>query len=75
MTSKKKSRAFDAHFAKVRETKGAVRYTEIISATDATPVAIGGGAKIGTFYVRKSSFRGRYPKLLSVRVRPRTGQD
>jgi hypothetical protein len=72
----KKNGAFDVHFAIERETKGAIRYTEVASATDATPVAIEGGAKVGTFYLRKSSFRrGRYPKRLSVRIRPCTAQD
>jgi hypothetical protein len=67
----KKNRPFDAHFAIERLTKNTVRYKEIVGATDATPVAVGGGAKVGQLYVQKSAFAGRYPKLLSVRVRPR----
>jgi hypothetical protein len=70
MSTKPKSRRlFTAHFAKERETKGAIRYQEVVSATDATPVNVGNGALIGTLYIRKAALRGKAPRRLIVRVR------
>jgi hypothetical protein len=60
---------FTAHFAKERETKGAIRYQEVVSATDPTPASIGNGALIGALYIRKSALGGKRPKRLIVRVR------
>lgn len=44
---------FKAEFTVERETKGAVLYREV---KDGNDVAIGNGAKVGTWYVRKDAF-------------------
>jgi hypothetical protein len=71
----KKKSGFTVTVAIERETKATVVYAEVVSATDATRVAAQDGAKIGTFYVRKSAFRRQYPELLSIRVRSRSGEQ
>jgi hypothetical protein len=68
-TKTKTRRLFTAHFVKERETKGAIRYQEVVSATDTTPIDVGSGALIGILYIRKSALGGKRPKRLIVRVR------
>jgi hypothetical protein len=67
----KLNRLFTVHFVKERKTKGTVRYTEVVSDTDSTPVKIEDGARICTLYIRKSALGSRHPKRLSVRVSER----
>jgi hypothetical protein len=69
MSSKNTSnRLFTVHFVKERETKGAVRYQEVASDTDSTPVQIGYGAKVGTLYIRKPALGAKPPRRIAVRV-------
>jgi len=53
-------------FVLEKETKGAVRYMEVVSNVRAT---IGSGAKIGSFYVRKDAFVGAPPQRLTITLR------
>jgi hypothetical protein len=62
---------FTAYFVLERKTKGAVRYMETAGPDDDTPLTRAGGAKVGTFYVRKSSFPAKFPRRLTVCVRRR----
>jgi hypothetical protein len=67
----RKTTEFTAYFLIERTTKGAVRYMETAGPDDDTPVTIVGGAKVGTFYARKSAFTGRFPRRLILHVRRR----
>jgi hypothetical protein len=60
---------FTAHFVIERKTKCAIRYMETTGPDDDTPVTLAGGAKVGAFYARKSSFKGKIPRRLILRVR------
>ncbi len=51
-----------------KETKGALRFAEV---DDKGVQVEQGAATIGTLYLRKSSFKdGKYPKAISVEVKP-----
>ena len=69
MSNKKDNRekkfGFVVYFVLECETKGAVRYTEVAGGSDAAQHR----GKIGTLYVRKAAFKGKYPNELTVRVR------
>ena len=69
MSSEKKNIGVTVHFALERKTAGALRYKEIVGPDDETPVTVNEGAKIGTLYIRKSTFGEKHPRRLSVRVR------
>lgn len=50
-----------------RETKGAVRYFECDQ--NENPIEIPDGAKLGTLYVRKTTFSGgEYPQKITVTI-------
>lgn len=53
-----------------RETKGAVRYTEVDK--NENPVDIAGGARVGTAYIRKNAFVGAIPERITIEIKARS---
>jgi hypothetical protein len=66
---------FTVNFVFECETRGAIRYEEVVGTSHGTSNGAQPRGKIGTLYVRKTAFDRKYPKELIVRVRSAKQRD
>jgi hypothetical protein len=66
---------FTVNFVFECETSGAIRYAEVAGTSDGTLNGAQHRGKVGTLYIRKAAFDGKYPKELIVRVRSAKQSD